>query len=83
MDYLTKPFDPWVLRAKVSVLVELWERNARLREQADQAQSYRHRLTTAATLVQQARSLVEGGQPADLAELRTVLAEAADQLVTE
>ena len=24
VDYLTKPFDPWVLRAKVSIFVELW-----------------------------------------------------------
>ncbi len=24
VDYLTKPFDPWVLRAKVSVFVDLW-----------------------------------------------------------
>lgn len=24
VDYLTKPFDPWVLRSKVSVFVDLW-----------------------------------------------------------
>ena len=24
VDYVSKPFDPWVLRAKVSVFVELW-----------------------------------------------------------
>ena len=34
MDYLTKPFDPWVLRAKVSVFVELWSVHARVAEQA-------------------------------------------------
>ncbi|GAA1532251.1 response regulator [Actinomadura kijaniata] len=34
VDYLTKPFDPWLLRAKVSVFVELHHRNLRLREQA-------------------------------------------------
>jgi len=34
VDYLTKPFDPWVLRAKVSVFVDLYEKNRRLREQA-------------------------------------------------
>jgi CheY-like chemotaxis protein len=34
VDYLTKPFDPWVLRAKVSVFVELYNMNRRLAEQA-------------------------------------------------
>src|SRR3982750_3810987 len=26
-DYLTKPFDPWVLRAKVSIFVDLWTKS--------------------------------------------------------
>jgi CheY-like chemotaxis protein len=30
VDYLSKPFDPWVLRAKVSVFVELHERRRAL-----------------------------------------------------
>ncbi|GAA0933973.1 response regulator [Nonomuraea longicatena] len=34
VDYLTKPFDPWVLRAKVSVFAELYMANKRLAEQA-------------------------------------------------
>ena len=34
VDYLTKPFDPWVLRAKVAVFVELYSMNRRLAEQA-------------------------------------------------
>ncbi len=37
VDYLTKPFDPWVLRAKVSIFVELWTKNQQLKAQADQA----------------------------------------------
>jgi CheY-like chemotaxis protein len=42
-DYVTKPFDPWVLRAKVSVFLELHRKTRRLetlltrrREHADQ-----------------------------------------------
>jgi CheY-like chemotaxis protein len=35
VDYMAKPFDPWVLRAKVSVFIELYEKNRQLREQAD------------------------------------------------
>jgi CheY-like chemotaxis protein len=36
VDYLPKPFDPWVLRAKVTVFVELYERRRELIAQADQ-----------------------------------------------
>ena len=35
VDYISKPFDPWVLRAKVSVFVELYMKNRQLREQAE------------------------------------------------
>lgn len=34
VDFIAKPFDPWVLRAKVSVFVELHNKNRQLREQA-------------------------------------------------
>ncbi|NDU72301.1 response regulator [Actinomadura sp. DSM 109109] len=34
VDYLTKPFDPWLLRAKVSVFVELHRRSRQLQQQA-------------------------------------------------
>ncbi len=30
VDYLIKPFDPWVLRAKVSVFVDLWTKTRQL-----------------------------------------------------
>ena len=33
-DYITKPFDPWVLRAKVQVFVDLWNAGRRLATQA-------------------------------------------------
>ncbi|GAA2851091.1 response regulator [Streptosporangium fragile] len=42
VDYLAKPFDPWVLRAKVAVFVELYNMNRRL---AEQAAMLRERLT--------------------------------------
>ncbi|MBO3745879.1 response regulator [Streptosporangiaceae bacterium NEAU-GS5] len=41
VDYLTKPFDPWVLRAKVAVFVELYNMNRRV---ADQASLLRERM---------------------------------------
>jgi CheY-like chemotaxis protein len=33
VDYIAKPFDPWVLRAKVAVFVDLYLKNRQLREQ--------------------------------------------------
>jgi CheY-like chemotaxis protein len=41
VDYLSKPFDPWVLRAKVGVFIELFERR---RELAAQTQQLRREL---------------------------------------
>jgi CheY-like chemotaxis protein len=35
VDYLAKPFDPWVLLAKVSVFVDLYLKNSHLRDQAE------------------------------------------------
>ena len=35
VDYMSKPFDPWVLRAKVAVFVDLYEKNALLKKQKE------------------------------------------------
>ncbi len=35
VDYIAKPFDPWVLRAKVSVFVDLYLKNRQLAGSAD------------------------------------------------
>ena len=35
VDYLSKPFDPWVLRAKVAVFVDLFEKNSLLKKQKE------------------------------------------------
>ncbi len=39
VDYLSKPFDPWVLRAKVAVFIDLFEKNRLLAEQARRLQN--------------------------------------------
>jgi two-component system, sensor histidine kinase and response regulator len=36
VDYIAKPFDPWVLRSKVEVFVDLYESKQRLQNQAEQ-----------------------------------------------
>ncbi len=35
VDYIAKPFDPWALRAKVAVFIDLHMKNQQLREQAE------------------------------------------------
>jgi CheY-like chemotaxis protein len=73
VDYLTKPFDPWVLRAKVSIFVELWNKTQQLRAQAEAARerdAQWQRLTE--TVDEAARVLRAGGD--------TAAAEALDLL---
>jgi CheY-like chemotaxis protein len=41
VDYLTKPFDPWVLRAKVSVFVDLWTKTRQLEAHVDATRQLR------------------------------------------
>jgi CheY-like chemotaxis protein len=74
VDYIAKPFDPWVLRAKVSVFVDLYLKNQQLRKQAAllRAQLADSLATPAA--------LLETADPV-LAELSGRL-EAVEELVT-
>jgi CheY-like chemotaxis protein len=82
VDYLSKPIDPWVLRAKVSVLVELWEKNRRVRTQAALTQQYERRLAHAADRVDRALALLKavGDDPAAEREIRSLLTELRDEL---
>jgi CheY-like chemotaxis protein len=61
VDYLTKPFDPWVLRAKVGVFIELHERRRELAEQAEELrrQLAAHDCQRAEPLVRSALDAVE------------------------
>jgi len=49
VDYITKPFDPWVLRSKVAVFVDLWLKNAELTVQAAEYSTLRAAVTEALT----------------------------------
>ena len=71
VDYIAKPFDPWVLRAKVSVFVDLYMKNRQL---SDQAAMLRTRLGDSLAEVEAARS---GADPV-LAELSARLAAVED-----
>ncbi|WP_027347209.1 response regulator [Hamadaea tsunoensis] len=47
VDYLTKPLDPWILRAKVSVFIEMWAQNRQIQRQAEQVSAYAEAARTA------------------------------------
>jgi CheY-like chemotaxis protein len=65
VDYIAKPFDPWVLRAKVAVFVDLYMKNRQLREQAN-------------LLRRQAEAASDGASDALLAELSRRLSAVED-----
>lgn len=72
VDYLTKPFDPWVLRAKVSVFLDLWLRTQEVREVTE-------RLDKLATAVDEA-SVLLAGVPGEEAARAAAALEAARRL---
>ncbi|GAA0731775.1 response regulator [Dactylosporangium roseum] len=65
VDYLTKPFDPWVLRAKVSVFVELWTMTQQLAAQSEQVRARDTELRAAGAAVDEATALLKGALAAD------------------
>jgi CheY-like chemotaxis protein len=67
VDYLAKPFDPWVLRAKVSVFLDLWEKNRQLQEHADTLREHAVATALAAEAREQKLALVRA-QLADALE---------------
>lgn len=81
VDYITKPFDPWVLRAKVSVFVELWAKSDQLRVAAESARSLEAELVAMRADVREAvDALREAMAAGDDDELRGAAAEAIDVL---
>ena len=61
VDYLTKPFDPWVLRAKVSVFVELWTKTQQLKAQAEAVRERETQFQALADRVDEATRVLRGG----------------------
>jgi CheY-like chemotaxis protein len=60
VDYLTKPFDPWVLRTKVSVFVDLWTKEQRLAAQAAVVREHEKRRETLAGVIDEALTVLRG-----------------------
>jgi CheY-like chemotaxis protein len=65
VDYLTKPFDPWVLRAKVSIFVDLWTKNRQLHRQAEAVREREGRERRLSAAVGEAESLLRDSLAAD------------------
>lgn len=66
-DYLTKPFDPWVLRAKVAVFLDLHRKNVQLERMLVREQTHFAELNNRLAALEKQLS---GDETPDLAELR-------------
>ena len=82
VDYIAKPFDPWVLRAKVSVFVDLYAKNRQLRDQAAMLRAQLGDSLAAAQAEQAARAerAERAGAEPVLAELSARLAAVEDMV---
>jgi CheY-like chemotaxis protein len=67
VDFIAKPFDPWVLRAKVSVFVELYNKTRQLQEQAALLRSQSALLGNALAAVESQVYTVAEQAPAEIA----------------
>ena len=65
VDYISKPFDPWVLRAKVSIFVDLWTKNRQLHRQAEAVRERETRERRLSAAVGEAESLLRDSLAAD------------------
>jgi DNA-binding response OmpR family regulator len=63
VDYLTKPFDPWVLRAKVSVFVELWVKTRQLAAQSEVVREREAQWRALTDAVDEATTLLRSDDP--------------------
>src|SRR6185312_15968103 len=61
VDYLTKPFDPWVLRAKVSIFVDLWNKTQQLKAQAEATREREAQGQRPTETVDEAARVLRGG----------------------
>lgn len=80
VDYLTKPFDPWVLRAKVTVFVELWAKTQQLKSYLDATAAAAASLRGAAQAVAEAEALVRALTAAETRQPEPPISELQERL---
>ncbi|QIY95838.1 two-component system response regulator [Streptomyces sp. S1D4-11] len=71
-DYLTKPFDPWVLRAKVTVFLDLHRKNQQLERLLTQEHTHAAQISTRLATLEKRLSSED---PPDLSDLRRQVRE--------
>ncbi|MET7453266.1 response regulator [Streptomyces sp. NPDC005574] len=71
-DYLTKPFDPWVLRAKVSVFLDLHRKTRQLERLLARQHGEDGEI---GTRLAELEDQLAGGDPPDLAAMRARIGE--------
>ncbi|MGW6907549.1 response regulator [Streptomyces sp. NPDC054940] len=71
-DYLTKPFDPWVLRAKVTVFLDLYRKSRELERLLTQKPTHSAEFLIRLTALEEE---LEGENPPDIATLRNRIRE--------
>ena len=69
VDYLTKPFDPWILRSKVQVFAELWQLNNELASRAAECVTLRKAVTETLSILVKASDPSSSGGSMDPAEV--------------
>jgi CheY-like chemotaxis protein len=80
VDYLTKPFDPWVLRAKVSVFVDLWTKTQQLNAQAEATRAGEVALRAARLAIDEASALLRSAAATEGETAKVQVDKAVDVL---
>jgi CheY-like chemotaxis protein len=81
VDYLVKPFDVWILRAKVSVFVELWEKTKESAAHAEMNRQHDSVLRRACAGLDEATALLRTALLADEPTARSQVEHAVEALV--
>ena len=80
VDYIIKPFDPWVLRAKVSVFVDLWTKDRELAARAEALAEHERRAAARGALIAQVLAALRGTDGVrDIGRAITLLEQATDE----
>ncbi|MGH3916670.1 MAG: response regulator [Pseudonocardiaceae bacterium] len=84
VDYITRPFDPWMLRAKVSVFADLWRTTAELAAQVEAARALEAEVSALRSAVDDALTALyrmPTGESGEMpGEAETALAQACTRL---
>ncbi|THV40949.1 response regulator [Glycomyces buryatensis] len=83
VDYITKPFDPWMLRTKVKVFIDLWSQGQELRRGTERTRDLREREHDLTRRLEQAHTALSAwrnkhGEDTEIDRILSVLAPGED-----